>query len=158
MIFEQKLKGKRLWFDPKTLAILDKKQNGAFCFSSKSEHRVYLLLDELCKQIGAKLFYEKPFIYSYDGKRKKWKVDFTIEIGSNRLYVEYKSAFSLSRGKKFRRDIKEIYESLPHIAENILICSNDNIYVKVSEDIKIMAIHPREIVYNIKKLIQDRGF
>lgn len=158
MIFEQKLKGQRIWFDPKTLTVLDRKQKGAFCFSSKAEYRVYLLLDKLCKEIGAKLLYEKPFLYTYAGERKKWKVDFTIEIGRNRVYVEYKSAFSLSRGKKFRRDIKEIYQSVPHIARNILICSFDDIYVKISEDIKILAVHPREIVYTIKQVIKERGF
>ncbi len=158
MIFEQKLKGQRLWFNPKTLTVLDRKQDGAFCFSSKAEYKLYLLLDKLCKEIGAKLFYEKPFIYTYAGTRKKWKVDFTIEIGRNRVYVEYKSAFSLSRGKKFKRDIKEIYESVPHIARDILLCSNDDIYVKISEDIKIASIHPNEIVYNIKQVIKDRGF
>lgn len=151
--FKEDWRGKRIWFDPKTLTILDGKQKGAFCFSSKCEYRLYLLLDELVKELGGDIWYEKPLIYPKDGEYKKWKVDFTLLINGKKYYVEFKSAFTLSRSKKFRREIRDIYQSLPFTAKGIIICSYDDIYVKLSETVLINAIKPEKVCYVIRERI-----
>lgn len=152
--YNKELRAKQTWFNPTTMEILDGKQEGAICFSSKAEYRLYLILDKFIKEQSGELFYEKPLLYTYAGKRQRWNIDYTVVLNNKKYFIEYKSAFTMARNHKFTRDMRQIYVSMPNLFERIFIVSKDDISVRIIDGIYKNSIQPSDLVYNLKKKLQ----
>lgn len=154
MLYNSTHRAKKIWYNPKTDRIIENKTSGCICFDSAAEFDCFRILDKYSKDKKYELFCHKPLYFKNGNKTTSWKIDFTLKSNKKTLFIEYKSAFTLERGTKFKKDIKTIYQNMPNLAKNIIICSKDDLVVKIDEKNVIYSCSLNQLVYNIDETLK----